>query len=80
MQGPSYEFRDLPRVTTETQKHVAFARLLADAGYNSEANRRFRQESLGIYSTGIACNLRDTERHPAGLGRRHMMQRFACKA
>jgi hypothetical protein len=65
---------------TEAHKHVAFAQLLADAGYDSEANHRFCRERLGIRSTVIACNRRGTQKLPSGPYRRQMVCRFARKA
>lgn len=79
-QGPSYDFRDLPRILAEAQRHVRFGQILADSGYDSEANHCFCRQTLGIRSTVIACNRRGCAGLPTGKYRRQMAQRFARKA
>ena len=78
-QGPAYDFRDLPQVLVEAQPHVQFGQILADSGYDSEANHRFCRETLKIRSTVIACNRRGRAAVPTGRHRRQMAQRFARK-
>ena len=77
--GPSYDFRDLPRLMTEAHKHMRFDQILADSGYDSEANHCFCRQTLGIRSTVIACNRRGCAGLPTGKYRRQMAQRFARK-
>lgn len=54
--------------------------VVADAGYDSEANHRIAREDMGvrsIISPGIG---RPTSKLPTGRWRRHMARRFARKA
>jgi hypothetical protein len=78
--GPSYDFKDWPRVLAEAHRRVAFDQVLADSGYDSEANHCFGRQKLGIRSTVIACNRRGCAGLPRGTYRRQMTQRFARKA
>ena len=79
-QGPAYDFRDLPQVLADAHQHVRFGQILADSGYDSEANHCFCRETLGIRSTVIACNRRGRAALPTGKYRRQRVQRFARKA
>ena len=78
-QGPAYDFRDLPQVLADAHQHVRFGQILADSGYDSEANHCFCRQTLGIRSTVIACNRRGRAALPTGKYRRQMAQRFARK-
>lgn len=54
--------------------------VVADAGYDSEANHRIAREDLGVRSI-IAVGIgRPTSKLPSGRWRRHMKRRFARKA
>jgi transposase len=64
----------------EAHQHVHFGQILADGGYDSEANHQFCRHTLGIRSTVIACNRRGCQGLPTGTYRRQMAQRFAHKA
>ena len=78
-QGTSYDFRELPRILADAHRHVRFGQILADSGYDSEANHCFCRQTLGIRSTVIACNRRGCAGLPTGKYRRQMVQRFARK-
>jgi len=54
--------------------------VVADAGYDSEANHRIARHDLGVRSI-IAVGIgRPTQKLPSGRWRRHMAKRFARKA
>src|SRR5262249_23148999 len=50
--------------------------LLADAGYDSEANHAACREQLGVRSTVIALNWRGRRKWPRAKYRRQMVRRF----
>jgi transposase len=51
-------------------------RLLADSGYDAEANHRMAREHLGVRSTVIALNRRGSRKWPRQRYRRQMARRF----
>lgn len=51
-------------------------RLLADSGFDSEANHRLAREGLGVRSTVIALNRRGARTWPRRRYRRQMARRF----
>ena len=55
---------------------VRLERLLADAGYDSEANHRYARETLGIRTIIPPSQGRPTSKLPTGRYRRLMTQRF----
>src|SRR5688500_14712112 len=48
--GPAGDFGDLVPLATAAHAVLPFGRLVADAGYDSEANHRFCREDLGVDS------------------------------
>lgn len=78
--GPSLDFPNLPKVMQEANNQISFDQVLADAGYDSEANHCFCREVLGIRSTVIAYNPRRTSKLPQGKYRRQMATNFDKKA
>jgi hypothetical protein len=48
--GPCGDFADLVPLAAAAHDTLSFDRLLADAGYDSEANHRFCREELGVHS------------------------------
>ena len=48
--GPAGDFPDLVLLATDASAVMAFDEVLADAGYDSEANHRFCRETLGVHS------------------------------
>ena len=54
--------------------------VVADAGYDSEANHRIAREDLGVRSIIAIGTGRPTHKPPAGRWRRHMAKRFKRKA
>jgi hypothetical protein len=63
--GPCGDFSDLIPLSSAASRVMPFERLLADAGYDSEANHRFCREELGC-GTPHPCEeaqVRDRDRH-----------------
>jgi hypothetical protein len=75
--GPSLDFPILPKVMKQTDKQLKFDQILADAGYDSEANH---YEVLGIRSTVIAYNSRGAGKPPIGKYRLEMSEDFDKKS
>jgi hypothetical protein len=73
--GPSYDFPLFNKVVRQACKQLTFARILADAGYDSEANHRLGREVLGI-NTIIALDLRGSKRRPGTPYRAEMERNF----
>nr|WP_167393243.1 transposase [Azospirillum oryzae] len=48
--GPAGDLPDLVPLTTDASAVMAFDEVIADAGYDSEANHRFCRETLGVHS------------------------------
>lgn len=48
--GPRGDFDELPPLARAAQRNVALHTVLADAGYDSEANHRFCRQTLGVRS------------------------------
>ena len=74
--GPSLDFPNLPKVMKQADKQLNFGQILADAGYDSEANHYFCREVLGIRSTVIAYNSRGAGKAPVGKYRLEMSGDF----
>lgn len=60
--GPSQDSPQFSEAVTQATTHTRWGRLLADAGYDGEHNHRLCREKLGIKSTVIALNKRNTGR------------------
>jgi len=76
--GPSYDFDLFQPAVIEAYKQVRFKRILADGGYDSEANHRVAREVFGM-EVMIKLNLRGFERHPKGVHRRKTQEEFDKK-
>ena len=75
--GPGYDFKLLGPVLLAACWNLDVDRLLADSGYDSEANHRLAREHLGVRSTVIRPNRRRWGRRwPATGYRRQMYRRF----
>lgn len=75
--GPSNDSAYLPAAVTEAVENLSIGRLLADAGYDAEANHRLCREELGIRSTVIAVNARGCKTGEiTGRYRNQMYKRF----
>ena len=76
--GPGYDFGLFEEAVGEAYKHVRFKRMLADGGYDSEANHRISREIFGM-ETMIKLNLRGFDRPPKGRHRRQTKEKFDKK-
>ena len=78
--GPSNDSPELPRVMDQASLLIYWDRLLADAAFDSESHHQYCREILGIRSTVIPLNRRNTgQRHPKTRYRRQMVKRFRQK-
>ena len=80
--GPSPDVHQLKHLLRRLTDRVSVAHLLADAGYDSEANHRLLRETYGIRSTIPPKHGRPRKdgRPPTGRYRRLMKQRFDQRA
>ncbi len=75
--GPSNDCPYLMPAVTQATENLPIDRLLADAGYDAEANHRFCRQYLGIRSTVIAVNDRyHKQGELTGHYRRQMKKNF----
>jgi hypothetical protein len=74
--GPSQDSPEFPDAIRQAVSHLPIDRLLGDAGYDGEHNHRLAREELGIRSTVIALNKRNTRKWPKTRYRRQMNKRF----
>jgi hypothetical protein len=74
--GPSYDCPLFEPALLRASWNLEVDRLLADSGYDSEANHRTAREGLGVRSTVIALNRRRTRKWPRQRYRRQMRRRF----
>lgn len=74
--GPSYDCPVFEPALLGAAWNLEIDRLLADSGYDSEANHVLAREHLGVRSTVIALNPRRTRKWPKQKYRRQMRRRF----
>ena len=75
--GPSNDNPYLPAAVRQAVQHLSIDRLLADAGYDAETNHKLCREDLGIRSTVIPVNDRNTKTgKTAGRYRKQMKRSF----
>lgn len=75
--GPSNDCPYLPEAVGQAVENLAIDRLLADAGYDAEANHKLCREELGIASTVIPVNDRHRKTgQTTGRYRRQMKKGF----
>ncbi len=78
--GPTQDAPHLvPAVRAAVKRH-RIDTVLADAGYDGEANHAVPRTGLGVRSTVIALNRRGTRKWPKTTYRRQMVRRFRKKA
>ena len=77
--GPRQDAPQLLPVVRSAVKRVPIDTLLADAGYDAEANHATCRRELGIRSTVIALNWRGSRKWPRATYRRQMVRRFQKK-
>lgn len=71
---------DFGQLLAQASRRAGVKTVVADAGYDSEANHCIARQQMGVRSiipTGIG---RPTDKPPSGRWRRHMKKRFARKA
>ena len=73
--GPAYDFPLFEKALCHITGEVSFARILADAGYDSEANHQLGREVFGM-DTIIALNLRGSSKTPSATYRKEMKDNF----
>jgi len=74
--GPREDAPQLIPVARAAVGRTPIDTLLADAGYDAEANHATCRERLGIRSTVIALNWRGSRKWPRAKYRRQMVRRF----
>lgn len=74
--GPSQDSPQFPATLRSAMRRLPIDRLLADAGYDGEHNHVLARCELGIRSTVIALNKRNSRKWPTGRFRRQMRRRF----
>jgi hypothetical protein len=78
--GNGSDAPDLDDLLSQATQRAKVAVVVADAGYDSEANHRRAREGLGVRSIIPPGIGRPTSKLPSGRWRRHMAQRFKRKA
>lgn len=74
--GPGWDAGQFAPALLRAAWNLDVDRLLADAGYDAEANHRLAREGLGVRSTVTALNRRRTRKWPEQKYRRQMARRF----
>ena len=77
--GPGQDAPQLLPAARRAVKNTPIDTLLADAGYDSEANHATCRERPGVRSTVIALNRRGSRKRPKARYRRQMVRRFRRK-
>ena len=77
--GPTQDAPHLVPAVRAATKRVRVDTVLADAGYDSEANHAVPRGELGVRSTVIGLNRRGTRKWPPTKFRRQMVRRFRTK-
>jgi len=77
--GPTQDAPHLIPVVRRAVKRTPIDTLLADAGYDSEANHATCRRQSGIRATVIALNWRGSRKWPQAKYRRQMVRRFRKK-
>jgi hypothetical protein len=79
--GNGSDAPDFDELLSRSRKRAAGVKVVvADAGYDSEANHRAAREDMGVRSIIPPGIGRPTSKPPTGRWRRHMAKRFARKA
>lgn len=77
--GPRQDAPQLLPAVRRAVRNTPIDTLLADAGYDAEANHATCRERLGIRSTVIALNWRGSRKWPRAKYRRQMVKRFRTR-
>jgi hypothetical protein len=78
--GAGSDAPDFDDLLFDAWRRARVAVVVADAGYDSEANHRIARQDLGVRSIIPPNAGRPTRKAPAGRWRRHMAKRFKRKA
>jgi len=78
--GNGSDAPDFDELLFRSSRRAAVKTVVADAGYDSEANHRIAREQMGVRSIIPPGIGRPTSKLPRGRWRRHMARRFARKA
>jgi IS5 family transposase len=78
--GNGSDAPDFDDLLVHSWKRAAVKTVVADAGYDSEANHRIARQDMGVRSIIPPGIGRPTSKLPTGRWRRHMAKRFARKA
>ena len=78
--GNGSDAPDFEDLLHRSKQRAAVKTVVADAGYDSEANHRAAREEMGVRSIIPPSIGRPTEKLPSGRWRRHMARRFKRKA
>lgn len=74
--GPAQDSPDFPAAVRQAAANLRPRRLLGDKGYDAEHNHALCRQELGIRSTAIPLNPRNSPGPPKGRYRRMMHDRF----
>jgi len=74
--GPSQDAPHLVPAVRDAVRHGPIDTVLADAGYDAEANHAHPRQRLGVRSTVIPLNRRGRRTRPRTRYRRQMVRRF----
>ena len=78
--GNGSDAPDFDDLLYDAWRRAGVRAVVADAGYDSEANHRLARQDMGVRSVIAAGIGRPTSRPPAGRWRRHVKRRLASKA
>ena len=78
--GGGSDAPDFDDLLFDAWRRARVAVVVADAGYDSEANHRIARQDMGVRSIIATGTGRPTRKPPAGRWRRHMAKRFKRKA
>jgi hypothetical protein len=78
--GNGSDAPDFDRLLYDAWRRAKVKVVVADAGYDSEANHRIARQDMGVRSIIPAGIGRPTDKPPSGRWRRHMANRFKRKA
>ena len=74
--GPSYDAPTWAPTLRQAARHVRAKGVLADSGFDSEANHRLARDDLGIPRTVIALNHRG---HPKAVAKGRYRRQMQCR-
>lgn len=78
--GPHSDHMEFRPAVSQAYQNQPFTHLVADAGYDAEANHHFVRSTFAAHTTIPACQGRPTEKLPTGAHRREMVTAFDQEA